>query len=194
MSGERTPIVGLNVALDERDQTTHDHCDRVSGLSVELGTRCGLSQHELRLLRFAARLHDIGKIGIPDTVLKKPGALNADEWVIMKAHSVKSERIVLAAALEDGPTLALAVRHHHEKFAGGGYPDGIAGETIPILSRIIAVVDTYDAMASLRTYGPTLKHRPIMVELHRVAGTQHDPYLTGQFAALIERSRFRVAD
>ena len=193
-NGERTPIVGLSAALDERDHSTHEHCDRVTGLSLEIGRQCNLSEHELQLLRSSARLHDIGKIGIPDAVLKKSGALDEDEWAIMKTHSLRSERVVLAAMIEDGPAVALAVRHHHEQFAGGGYPDGIAGEAIPILSRIIAIADTYDAMASVRRYGPRLMHRSIMVELHRVAGTQHDPYLTEKFAAIAERSRFRVAD
>ena len=191
-NGGIKPIVGLNVALDERDPVTNGHCDRVSGLSLELGLRCRLSARELRLLRLAARLHDIGKIGIPDTVLKKPAVLTDEEWVIMKAHPVKSERIVLAADLEDGSTIATAVRHHHERFTGGGYPDGLSGEAIPILSRIVAVADTYDAMARLRVYGLPQPHEQIMNELRRVAGTQHDPYLTAQFADLIDTSRFKV--
>jgi len=180
------------MALDERDPVTKQHCDRVSGLSLELGKRCGLSNAELGLLRFAARLHDIGKIGIPDVILKKPSMLDDQEWTVMKAHPVKSERIVLASGLEGGAPIALAVRHHHERFGGGGYPDGLSGEAIPILSRIVAIADTYDAMASLRFYGPTQTHAEIMNELQRVAGLQHDPYLTAKFTVLIEASRFRT--
>src|SRR5690349_17191645 len=90
------PIQGLDVILDERDPTTDGHCDRVSGLSVAIGQLCGLSDKELWLLRLVARLHDIGKIGIPDTILKKPSKLDTDDWAIMKTHSARSERIVLA--------------------------------------------------------------------------------------------------
>ena len=187
-------IIGLNVALDERDAPTHDHCDRVSALSLELGIRCGLSARELRLLRLAARLHDVGKIGIPDTVLKKPAALDADDWEVMKTHSARSERIVLAANLEDGASIAAAVRHHHERIDGRGYPDGLAGEAIPVLARIIAIVDTYDAMSGLRMYGPPQTHPQIMKELARVAGTQHDAHLSALFAGLIEGSAFTTSN
>ena len=188
------PIIGLSVALDERDTPTHDHCDRVSALSLELGMRCGLSVRELRLLRLAACLHDVGKIGIPDTVLKKPAALDAADWAIMKIHPVKSERIVLAANLEDGDVIADAVRHHHERIDGRGYPDGLAGEAIPVLSRIVAIVDTYDAMSGLRVYGPPQTHAQIMTELTRVAGTQHDAYLSALFAELIEGSPYKTSN
>jgi HD-GYP domain-containing protein (c-di-GMP phosphodiesterase class II) len=190
--GDFLPISGLNVALDERDRVTDGHCDRVSGLVLEVGRLCGLSAHDLRILRLIARLHDVGKIGIPDAILKKPGKLDADDWVVMKTHSVRSERIVLASVLEDGEAIARGVRHHHERFDGEGYPDGWAGESIPILSRIVAVADAYDAMARLRGYGRALAHAQIMEELLRVAGTQHDPYVTAQFRRIIEHSPFKA--
>ena len=101
--------------------------------------------------------------------MKKPAVLTDEELVMMKAHPVKSERIVLAADLEDESTIATAVRHHHERFTGGGYPDGLSGEAIPILSRIVAVADTYDAMARLRVYRLPQPHEQIMNELRRVA-------------------------
>jgi HD-GYP domain-containing protein (c-di-GMP phosphodiesterase class II) len=186
------PIQGLDVILDERDPTTDGHCDRVSGLSLAIGRQCGLSERELRLLRLVARLHDIGKIGIPDTILKKPSKLDANDWIVMKTHSARSERIVLASALEHKEDIARGVRHHHERFDGRGYPDGLVGDSIPLVSRIVAIADTYDAMASLRTYGDPLPHAQIVRELERVAGTQHDAYLTGKFAAVIENSPFRV--
>ena len=191
-SGGVKLVIGLNVALDERDPLTQQHCDRVTGLSLELGKRCGLSTRELRLLRFIARLHDVGKIGIPDAVLKKPGALDADEWVIMKSHPIRSERIIQASGLRDGDYIGRAVRHHHERFDGDGYPDRLAGEEIPVVSRIVAIADTYDAMARLRMYGPMKSHAEIVVELQRVAGSQHDSYLTAKFVQLIENSAFRT--
>ena len=196
MTGENDgaflPIRGLNVALDERDPITHGHCDRVASLSMEVGRLCSLSERELKILRLVARLHDIGKIGIPDTILKKPGKLDDQDWVIMKTHSTRSERIVLASTLEYGAEIALGVRHHHERYSGHGYPDGLAGESIPVISRIVAIADTYDAMARLRSYGASLLHAQIMRELHRVAGEQHDAYLSAQFSIAIENSRFRV--
>jgi HD-GYP domain-containing protein (c-di-GMP phosphodiesterase class II) len=185
-------IQGLNVALDERDPITHGHCDRVSGLSLAVGRLCGLSERELQILRLVARLHDIGKIGIPDTILKKPSKLDEEDWLIMKTHAVKSERIVLASTLEHGAEIAQGVRHHHERYDGRGYPDGLAGEAIPIFARIVAIADTYDAMARLRTYGDPLPHVRIMQELQRVAGGQHDAYLSAKFTAAVASSPFKV--
>jgi HD-GYP domain-containing protein (c-di-GMP phosphodiesterase class II) len=192
-NGGVSPIAALSIALDERDTVTHDHCDRVSGLALELGRHVGLSGNELRCLRLAARLHDIGKIGIPDDVLKKPARLTDADWVVMKSHSVRSQRIVLASDLDDAEMIANAVRHHHERCDGRGYPDGLSREAIPVLSRIVAIVDTYDAMARLRLYGPPVPHQEIMNELARVSGTQHDPSLSGKFAQIIEASQFRAA-
>jgi HD-GYP domain-containing protein (c-di-GMP phosphodiesterase class II) len=191
-ASEFLPIRGLNVALDERDPITNGHCDRVSGLALAVGHLCGLSEHELQILRLVARLHDIGKIGIPDVILKKPTKLDDQDWVIMRTHSARSERIVLASTLEDGAEIAQGVRHHHERYDGHGYPDGLAGESIPIVSRIVAIADTYDAMARLRTYGAPLAHAEIMRELQRVAGGQHDAYLSAKFSVAIESSVFKV--
>jgi len=187
------PIQGLNVALDERDPVTHGHCDRVSGLALAVGQLCGLSERELQLLRLVARLHDIGKIGIPDSVLKKPSKFDEQDRLIMKSHAARGERIVLASALERGTEIAQGVRHHHERYDGRGYPDGLAGEAIPVVARIVAIVDTYDAMARLRPYGTALAHGQIMRELQRVAGEQHDPYLTARFAVAIESSPFKAS-
>jgi HD-GYP domain-containing protein (c-di-GMP phosphodiesterase class II) len=184
---------GLSAALEERDAPTQEHCDRVSGLCLELGHACRLSRRELGLLRLAAGLHDVGKVGIPDEVLKKADLFDAHDWLIMKTHCVRGERIVLAAGLADGAVIAAIVRHHHERFDGGGYPDGIAGETIPVLARIVAVVDAYDAMAYARPHALGRPHRAIMRELQREDGGQHDPALLARFASLIERSSFKVS-
>jgi HD-GYP domain-containing protein (c-di-GMP phosphodiesterase class II) len=174
----------VSIALHERDVATYQHCDRVARLSVLLGRACGLPARDLTLLHIAATFHDIGKIGIPDRILKKATALNAREWSVMKSHSVRSERIVLAAGFDQGETIAKAVRHHHERFDGTGYPDGLAGEEIPILSRIIAVADAYDAMLH-RRYAVRRTHREIVEELLREAGRQHDPFLVETFVRLV---------
>jgi HD-GYP domain-containing protein (c-di-GMP phosphodiesterase class II) len=180
--------MATTVALDERDRATSVHCARVLGLSLALGAVCALSERELRLLRIVAGFHDVGKIGIPDRVLKKLTKFGEDDWMVMKEHSAKGERILRAAELEDGETIALAVRHHHERFDGQGYPDGLAGEAIPILSRIVAIADTYDAMARMRMYHVGRTHGQIMEELRNVRGRQHDGYLVGKFATIIRRS------
>ena len=189
-----TALAGLAVALQERDALTHDHCDRVAGLAQELGMACGLSGSELRLLRHAAGLHDIGKIGIPDQVLKKPGTFDAHDRAVMQTHAVRGERILRAFDFEHSDVIASIVRHHHERFDGDGYPDGLAGEAIPALARIIAVIDAYDAMAGFRPHAPRRTHRSIMGELLDGAVGQHDPYLLKRFAELIGRSRYRAED
>ncbi|HEY0873041.1 MAG TPA: HD domain-containing phosphohydrolase, partial [Vicinamibacterales bacterium] len=174
----------VSIALHERDVATYQHCDRVARLCVRLGEACGLSRREVDLLHLAAAFHDIGKIGIPDRILKKATALNAREWNVMRSHSLRSERIVLAAGFEEGATIAKAVRHHHERFDGSGYPDGLSGEDIPVFSRIIAVADAYDAMRH-RRYAARRSHRQIVNELKREAGRQHDPYLVETFVRII---------
>ncbi len=183
----------VSIALDERDHPTHRHCGRVAGLALELGKACALSARELRLLRLSARFHDVGKIGIPDNVLLKTTPFSGDDWAIMKTHAAKSQRIILAAGLEDGETIGLAVRHHHERFDGHGYPDGLAGETIPILARIVAIADTYDAMAVRRNYRREMSHPDIMKTLTETQG-QHDPHLIRIFTTLIGRSPFKAPE
>jgi HD-GYP domain-containing protein (c-di-GMP phosphodiesterase class II) len=183
---------GLSVALDERDRPTQEHSNRVSRFCDEIGRACGLTSHDLGLLQLASILHDVGKIGIPDEVLKKPGKFDASDWEIMKTHSERGQRIILATGMEDATEIARIVRHHHERIDGRGYPDGLAGESIPILARIVAVADAYDAMARLRPYGTRRTHGEIMDELQREAGSQHDPYLVTKLAAIIESSQFRA--
>ena len=186
------PLVAVSVALEERDPKTQRHCERVRGLAHELGRACGLSERELRQLDIAAGFHDVGKIGIPDDVLRKQGELSESDWVVMKTHSERSERIIAAAALPDGDAIARAARHHHERIDGTGYPDGLAGEAIPVLSRLIAIADTYDAMARLRPYAMAKSHAEIMLELFRVRGHQLDAYMVARLASFIERSQFRT--
>jgi HD-GYP domain-containing protein (c-di-GMP phosphodiesterase class II) len=110
----------------------------------------------------------------------------------MRAHAEKSQRIMLAAGLEDGEIIGSAVRHHHERYDGRGYPDGLAGEAIPILARIIAIADAYDAMASVRSFGDVMTHSHVMEELTREQGQQHDPWLCRRFVTVIEASEFRA--
>lgn len=183
----------LSVALDHRDRPTRLHSDRVGNLAAELGTHCGLAQRELGTLAIAAAFHDIGKIGIPDHILMKPSALAPEEWAAIQRHSEIGEEILLATELDGVGPAANLIRHHHEHFDGGGYPDGLAGESIPFGARIIGIVDSYDAMAVTRSYHRARSHAEIMSILHEESGAKHDPVLLGAFERMIAASRFRVA-
>jgi HD-GYP domain-containing protein (c-di-GMP phosphodiesterase class II) len=190
-------VKSLGVAMKERDSYTYEHCGRVDRLSVALGKRCGLSAAELKLLHVSATFHDVGKIGIPDTVLLKPGPLNEEEWTIIKTHSVKSYNIMKAIDCDESVVISRAVRHHHERFDGNGYPDGLIGEAIPIFARILMIADSYDAMARRRVYAMAKPHRQIMAVLDEKRGMQHDPWLLDKFSRMIEGAdgrRFRASD
>jgi HD-GYP domain-containing protein (c-di-GMP phosphodiesterase class II) len=172
----------LTLALQERDAYTRAHCDRIISISIELGKRCRLSARELGVLRIAAAVHDVGKVGIPDRVLLKPGQLDLAEWKIMQSHAERGQRLLMAIQHQDIAPVAVVVRHHHEGFDGGGYPDGLAGENIPILSRIIALADSYDAMATTRPYHSSRTHNEIMAIMIEQKGHKYDPYLYAKFA------------
>ena len=132
----------VSAAVKERDEYTAGHCDRTAALAVEVGEACKLNQLELDLLRIAASAHDIGKVGIPDHILLKLESFNAEEWAIMQSHAERSYRILSSIHGEHIDIVADAVRHHHEAYEGGGYPNGLAGEEIPLFSRIIALADS----------------------------------------------------
>jgi HD-GYP domain-containing protein (c-di-GMP phosphodiesterase class II) len=182
----------ITIALGHRDEDTRLHSDRVSMLSAELGRYCGLTPRELGFLRLAAALHDVGKIGVPDAVLSKPGKLDAEEWAAMRSHSVIGEDIVLAIGIEGSADAAKIIRHHHENWDGQGYPDGLAGTAIPLASRIISITDSYDAMAVTRPYHRPRTHSCIMETMQAESGRKHDPALLEMFCELIESSRYRV--
>lgn len=178
----------LSKALDERDMDTRRHCGRVIELAGALGRCCRLDREDLRHLRVASALHDIGKIGIPDRVLHKPGCLDREEWKEMRTHSERGERIVLAIGVEGAEEVARLVRHHHEHYDGSGYPDGLAGEEIPFVARMVSVVDGYDAMASPRPYHKVRGHEQIMAVLADEAGSKYDPHILARFAEMIGES------
>ncbi|MFV2072544.1 MAG: HD-GYP domain-containing protein [Thermoanaerobaculales bacterium] len=137
-------------ALEARDRETGDHCVRLAHLGVRLGERLGLDDEQITALRRGGFLHDIGKIGIPDSVLLKPGKLDQDEWKAVKQHAMIGWEI--CRPLHSlGPVLPL-IRHHHERYDGSGYPDGLAGEEIPLLARVFQVVDVFDALTNNRSY------------------------------------------
>jgi len=184
----------LTVALGERDRHTRIHSERVVQLSAELASHLDFTQRELDLLALGAQFHDIGKIGIPDHVLLKPSAFEEDEWECMKQHTLIGERIVLALGNDKSTEVARMVRHHHEHYDGSGYPDQLVGTDIPVFSRIIALTDSYDAIALTRPYHRARRHSQIMDILASESGSKHDPDLLHAFNAVIEKSDMRASD
>ena len=170
--------------LSERHPELGEHLDDVAHRSAELARRLGMSEEEVDRVRQAAELHDVGKIAIPDAILLKPGPLNEEERQFIERHTIVGERIVGAApALAQ---VAALVRLTHEHFDGGGYPDGLAGEEIPLGARIIGACDAFDAMVSRRPYRPGVRtHEEALAELRRCAGTQFDPRVVQVFAAML---------
>lgn len=184
----------LLLASSEHDAATACHSERASQLAVALGRACRLHSKELLKIQRAAALHDIGKLGVPPHILHKPTALDAGEWVVMRAHAARGSDLVRRIAHEDAPDLALVARHHHEAFDGSGYPDGLAGEAIPLPARIVALADAYDAIASPRAYHPGRTHKAVMAILEGESVAKFDPYLHRKFVRLITTSPLRAPD
>lgn len=182
----------MTEALDVRDSSTRFHCDRVVRLSTELGESCHVLDADLELLKLCARFHDIGKIGIPDAILLKPGRLNGKEMTRMREHSVLGERIFLATGLSIAAQVGKIIRHHHESYDGSGYPDALQRDDIPLLSRILLVTDSYDAMTSTRPYRQALTHSEAMKILADETGKKLDPDIIAKFASVIEHSAART--
>jgi diguanylate cyclase (GGDEF)-like protein len=171
----------LLAALAARHRELGEHLTGVACAAEPLGVRLGLGEREVRELGYAAELHDVGKVAIPDSILAKPGPLDEVEWEFMRRHTVIGERILAAAPSMS--TVAEIVRATHERVDGNGYPDGVAGDAIPLPARIIAVCDAYDAMVSSRPYRPAISHAHALAELQRCAGSQFDAAVVQAFVA-----------
>jgi len=176
-------IEGWARALDLREHETGGHARRVTELAQRLGRRLGLGPDELEDLRHGALLHDVGKIGVRDAVLGKPGPLDADEWTEMRHHTLLGHELLLGLPeLREATTV---VRSHHERWDGGGYPDALAGEAIPRLARIFAVVDVYDALRSDRPYRRAWTEDAVATHLRAERGRQFDPEAVDAFLAML---------
>jgi len=177
-------VGALANAIEARDPYTRGHTDRVARITIAFCDRLGWARDRLSIARMGALLHDIGKIGVPDAILRKPGRLSAEEYDLMKQHTTIGAQMLQAIeALEPAIPFVLA---HHERWDGSGYPQKLAGEAIPIEGRILAIVDAFDAMTSARVYRAPMGMEAAMNEIRRCAGTQFDPGLVPVFVRLFE--------
>jgi HD-GYP domain-containing protein (c-di-GMP phosphodiesterase class II) len=169
--------------LGLRDGNTGEHSDRVVGLAQRIGERLGLEQRELRDLGYAARLHDIGKVGVPDAVLHKAGPLDLDERKLIEGHSVWGADLV--ARIPGLEAVARIVRHHHERYDGEGYPDRLEGRDIPLASRVLTVADAYVAMTEDRPYRRARPRFEVDREFRDCMGKQFDPWVVGALREVV---------
>jgi HD-GYP domain-containing protein (c-di-GMP phosphodiesterase class II) len=176
-------ITSLVRAMEEKDPYTSGHSNRVSDFACELGRRLGLPEDELEILEWAGLLHDIGKIGIRDDVLNKPGKLTDEEFEHIKTHPVKSFHVL--EPIDALQCILGAARHHHEHYDGKGYPDGLLGQDIPLHARIIQVADVWDALTSTRSYRNAMPHEKAQQILRDEAGTTMDPHLVKLFLEIL---------
>ncbi|MFW6301589.1 MAG: HD domain-containing phosphohydrolase [Bacillota bacterium] len=173
----------LNI-LGTKSQETKEHALRMTALAHKIGEKVGLNNEELNNLSLLATLHDIGKTYIPEEILNKPGNLTEEEWQLIKEHPERGSRI--AAASEDFQDIAEEILYHHERWDGKGYPEGLKGQEIPLLSRIISIVDSFDVMTNERPYSKPMTKEDAIQELKNCAGTQFDPDLVKIFVSVLE--------
>ena len=176
----------LEAAVEAKDSYTRHHMGRVAEYTEGLARELGLSEERIQVAVTAGRIHDVGKITVPDAVLMKPGRLSEAEFETMKHHAARGEHIARNSKVLSH--VAAVIRAHHERYAGGGYPDGLRGEAIPLEARIVAVADTFDALTSTRVYRPLRPWADAVAELRRVAGTQLDPACVEAFLRWLEKT------
>jgi len=181
-----TILFALAKSVEARDNYTGMHCERLSAYSVRLGQALGLSSTDQLALYRGGYLHDIGKVGIPDSILFKTGLLTAEEWQIMRMHTIRGEEICRPMKTL-APVLPI-IRSHHERWDGSGYPDGLAGEAIPLLARILQVADIYDALTTARPYKPAFSHsHALEIMLEESQRGWRDPELIPLFAEVAKQ-------
>jgi ribonuclease P protein subunit RPR2 len=176
-------LLGLANALEAKDPCTRGHSERVGAWGGRIATALGLSAEETDTITQAGLLHDIGKIGVPEAVLRKRGPLDADEWALMRNHPIVGAQIV--APFEFFAGGALVIRHHHERWDGSGYPDGLVGSAIPIGARVVAVADVFDALTSDRPYRRALARDTALAYLAEEAGRSLDAEVVAVMLGLV---------
>jgi putative nucleotidyltransferase with HDIG domain len=177
-------LLGLANALEAKDPYTRGHSERVAALSRRVASALGLAPAVVDVVGQAGLLHDIGKIGVPEAILRKPGPLSPDEWQIMRAHPVIGAQIVAPFEFFEGA--ARAIRHHHERWDGSGYPDGLAHQAIPLEARIVAVADVFDALTSARPYRGALARDAARAVLVHEAGRTLDETIVAALLGVLE--------
>ena len=182
----------MRYTIEAKDIYTRGHSDRVAAYSVLIGKRLGLSDTDLRNLQIGGLFHDIGKIGVPDSIIQKEGKLDDDEYSQIKQHPNIGVHILSNASIFKD--ILPIVEHHHEKYDGTGYPGRLAGDDIPYLARIAAVADSFDAMASKRAYRDALPIEKIISEFMRCRGTQFDPNIDDIFIDILENHFDEIKD
>jgi len=181
-------VFSIARAVEARDAGTGDHCDRLARMAVELGQRLSLDEDALKALKRGAYLHDLGKVGIPDAILLKPGKLDEAEWTVMRRH-VEIGVEICAPLRSLRPVLPI-IRHHHEKLDGSGYPDGLKGEEIPFLARVFQVTDVFDAVTNERTYRKAMSVSDALGLLERESSRGWwDPEIVTEFLKLVGNGR-----
>jgi putative nucleotidyltransferase with HDIG domain len=175
-------VVTMALAIESRDAYTGGHVLRVTAYSLILARHLGLSPEQLAIVKLGGLLHDIGKVAVPDHILHKPGRLDPEELLVMQSHAARGDDIL--RPLPPFDRARSIVRHHHERFDGKGYPDGLAGEAIPMLARVTAIADTFDAMTSDRPYRKALAPEIGFKEVAAMSGTQFDPAMAAQFVRI----------
>jgi PAS domain S-box-containing protein len=174
----------LAIAAEYRDDQTFQHTERVGVSAAEIATRLGLSSEQIKWLREAAPLHDVGKLAIPDRILLKPGKLSAQEWEVMKTHTSLGARLLSGSSSPVLQMAAVIAENHHERWDGTGYPNGLAGEAIPLVGRIVAVADVFDALTHIRPYKSAWPEKDAIAEIRRAAGSHLDPQVVSAFLTM----------
>lgn len=185
MFGQTTEA--LADAIDAKDVYTRGHSTRVADYARMIAEEAGLSENDVDHVYFAALLHDVGKIGVPDEIINKPGRLTSDEYMVIKRHPVIGSRIL--SAITESPYLSIGAHYHHERYDGHGYPEGLMGDEIPEIARIIAVADSYDAMTSTRSYRVPFSQERVREELVKESGRQFDPRFSEIMIRIIDEDK-----